>query len=542
MNGHKRQITGLPSPSQTQSRAAACRITLRRAVYTGPAHLCPADFANRATRTALPRSPFQTAQIATIDAHTSSQFASDAITRHPSLPGRGSCHCDPSVVPARAPLLFLCKHGLRQGEETMRSAKQISPKRRAGAKATRILTESLLGQWLALLMLAGTVCLFGTANAEELGAELSDVTGYALIQRGQTYLPTASAMTLKPGDTVIVMEKSKAKVTQGNCTLPLSEGSVYTIKAFPDCNAARASIVRVEASFLPATRRPPGSVQVDVEAAERALERTLTEQGALLLPKGFMEVSPSVAYTRRETTTPVFANVGSLVLANVDTKRNEVQANLNLKVGLPWTSQLEIGLPYNFVDQSAILNLGSAGRITSSGSANGFGDIQIALAKQLLREKGVLPDLVFRVIYGTGSGDRGTNDVTLDSGYPSLGGQLTFLKRQDPLAFVANIAYTKKYERDNIEPGDQFSFSVGAVLAASPDTSLQFSFAQAISRDIRVNGTAIRESDQNQGILSIGASSILGKGVLLNLSVGIGVTNDAPDYVVQLSLPIRFSL
>ena len=424
----------------------------------------------------------------------------------------------------------------------MRLATSICLNQPAGAVVTKRLAESCMRKWRGALVFAAALCIFGVAQAEELRARLREVTGYALIQRGQVYLPTVLAMDLKPGDTVIVMEKSKATVTQGSCIFSLPAGSVYTVKAFPDCQAANASIVRVEPLFLPATRRPPGALEVDVEAAERALERTLTEQGALLLPKGFAEVTPTIAYTRRETTSPVFAAVPNLVLANVDTKRDEVLANLNLKIGLPWTSQLEIGVPYNFVDQSTVINLANAGRVTTSGSSNGFGDIQIALAKQLLREKGLLPDLVFRLIYGTGSGNRGTKDVTLSNGYPTLGGQLTFLKRQDPLAFVASLSYTKEYERDNIEPGDQFGFSLGAVLAASPETSLQFTFAQTFSRDVRVDGRSIPESNQNQGILSLGASSILAKGMLLNVSVGVGLTNDAPDYVVQVSLPIRFSL
>jgi hypothetical protein len=40
----------------------------------------------------------------------------------------------------------------------------------------------------------------------------------------------------------------------------------------------------------------------------------------------------------------------------------------------------------------------------------------------------------------------------------------------------------------------------------------------------------------------IGASSILGRGILLDISSGIGLTSDAPDYFVQIALPIRFDL
>jgi hypothetical protein len=40
--------------------------------------------------------------------------------------------------------------------------------------------------------------------------------------------------------------------------------------------------------------------------------------------------------------------------------------------------------------------------------------------------------------------------------------------------------------------------------------------------------------------LEIG-STLLARGTLLNLSVGIGLTKDADDFSITLSLPIRFS-
>jgi hypothetical protein len=49
-------------------------------------------------------------------------------------------------------------------------------------------------------------------------------------------------------------------------------------------------------------------------------------------------------------------------------------------------------------------------------------------------------------------------------------------------------------------------------------------------------------SDRHAAALAFGASSILGRGTLLSLSVLVGLTRDAPDYAVHLSLPIRFDL
>jgi hypothetical protein len=40
----------------------------------------------------------------------------------------------------------------------------------------------------------------------------------------------------------------------------------------------------------------------------------------------------------------------------------------------------------------------------------------------------------------------------------------------------------------------------------------------------------------------LGASATLGRGILLDVSGGIGLTSDSPDYFVQVALPIRFDL
>jgi hypothetical protein len=40
-------------------------------------------------------------------------------------------------------------------------------------------------------------------------------------------------------------------------------------------------------------------------------------------------------------------------------------------------------------------------------------------------------------------------------------------------------------------------------------------------------------------ISTIGASSLVARGVLLNVSLGIGLTGDAENYSLRIALPIR---
>ncbi len=287
----------------------------------------------------------------------------------------------------------------------------------------------------------------------------------------------------------------------------------------------------------------PGSFSVDEEAAQRALERTLTQTGALLLPRGQIDFEPSVTYLRRETTVNQLQEPASgyYVFYPTQVKRDEVTGNLALKIGLPWESQLELGLPYNFVHQSTLADFGTLGRTTSSANANGLGDFSIGIAKTLTHERGWRPDVIGRLTYIVGNGQQSNNGVVLAGGSPAAQVQVVALARQDPLAFVGSLYYQKAFTKNEIKQGDQAGFSLGALMAASPQTSLLFAFSQTFVQKLQLNGVNVPGSEQTIGMLNLGASSILAKNVMLDATLGVGLGADAPRYVIQLTLPIRFN-
>jgi hypothetical protein len=82
--------------------------------------------------------------------------------------------------------------------------------------------------------------------------------------------------------------------------------------------------------------------------------------------------------------------------------------------------------------------------------------------------------------------------------------------------------------------GDQVNFLTGVFLASSPETSLRAVLQNNFLQDIRINDVTFKGSDTVQSILTFGASSILGRGVLIDLQAGIGPTNSAPKYTVIL--------
>jgi hypothetical protein len=220
-----------------------------------------------------------------------------------------------------------------------------------------------------------------------------------------------------------------------------------------------------------------------------------------------------------------------------------------MRFGLPWESQFEIALPYNLAQQQVnnvlqqpVTDIAVAPPQQFSNSwGNSFGDVTVGLAKIFVHESGWIPDLLGRVTYEIPTGPENSNQVALPSRRSLLGFSLTGTKRQDPLVFVVTGGYSRSFSTGKIDLGDQANLLTGAFLATSPETSLRAVLQENFVQAIRVHNLTLRGSDTVQSILTFGASSILGRGALIDLQVGIGLTTFAPKYTVILSGTYRFA-
>jgi hypothetical protein len=281
----------------------------------------------------------------------------------------------------------------------------------------------------------------------------------------------------------------------------------------------------------PAAAPPaPGQFEVSEEAAERALERTLVATGNLVIPEGFAEVQPVFSYVRNEAPTLVLFNVA----------QNQFTPILGFRIGLPWESQIDMAVPWNYVEQEQTNITVAPARIVSDRWGSSIGDVTVGATKTFLHESGWIPGLLGRVAYEIPTGPLSSNMVPLPSGRSQLSFSLTALKRQDPLVFVGTGGYTKSFQNNQVKPGDSKFFSAGAFLATSPETTLRGVLSQSFSKDFTIRDVTIPGSNSVQSVLTFGASSILGRGILVDLQVGFGLTNTSPKYQVVLSSTYRF--
>jgi len=97
-------------------------------------------------------------------------------------------------------------------------------------------------------------------------------------------------------------------------------------------------------------------------------------------------------------------------------------------------------------------------------------------------------------------------------------------------------------KKNGIEPGDQLSLSVGATLAASPQTSLSIGLQQTYSQETKINNIKVQGSDNVSSAFTIGAASTIGHSLFVSVLGGIGLTESAPAYFFNVTIPFRFDI
>jgi hypothetical protein len=217
-------------------------------------------------------------------------------------------------------------------------------------------------------------------------------------------------------------------------------------------------------------------------------------------------------------------------------------------------AELQAGLPLNF---AASLRVPYVKRDYAIGSNDGIGDISFGLRRKLNKETNILPSLVARIDYTHDTGSDAFRPVAVSSGFRSIAGGISLLKRLDPVAMSGIITYNHAFEQSvtsinigegqlfkgQIERGDLLTLGLKISLAATPDISMDAGltlFFQDRTRFSDDEDTAFRSPSTQAGYINIGFGAILTRKTYLLFSTAGGITDDAVDSILSVSLTYRF--
>jgi hypothetical protein len=286
----------------------------------------------------------------------------------------------------------------------------------------------------------------------------------------------------------------------------------------------------------------------DEDLAARALERSLIQRGALILPVWGIEIEPELSYVHTGSSTLLTLPEGSV---NVRSRTHDLAGLLSFRLGLPWEAQFDASLPFRRVARDLVLGgtgdaaLG-AGLARDYSSAAGIGDPRFRLS-YLIRARRALPDLLisgsWRAPVGKSPYNSAPGGLGLGSGFHSIGPALTVSKALDPIVYLAHFSYTANLTADTslgrLEPGDSYGVSAGAILAASPEASMSLLMDFEYTSESLLAGRAALGTDRTIGVLQLGLALVTSRRTLLSFAAGIGVTADAPDLQLRFGVPLR---
>lgn len=315
--------------------------------------------------------------------------------------------------------------------------------------------------------------------------------------------------------------------------------------------------------------------QKDAQAeAIPELPRISFDVGGVLTPQGRLVLEPSVEYLYSSvnrisvegfTFLPAFL-IGRINILEAD--RDTYIGALTARYGLTNRLEFEVKVPYVYRDDSLKTQRFLQGETDElqveedifEPDGNDIGDVEFGLRYQVPRRNPAWPYIVgnLRVKSDTGTDpfEVAADELATGSGFWSINPSLTLIYPSDPVVFFGSAGYLWSIQDDKgvrvlvndnavmrqreVDVGDAVRLNFGMGLGLNDRSSLSISYQLDLFSETSIQGQGdVPGSDVTIGKLLIGYSLRLPGGTPLNLAVGIGATDEAPDSDLTFRLPFN---
>ncbi len=175
-----------------------------------------------------------------------------------------------------------------------------------------------------------------------------------------------------------------------------------------------------------------------------SIERVLQQRGSVLLPKGTLQIEPSVTWSHFSSNR---INIDGLLLLDVfaigeisteTVERDIFIQNFAFKYGLLNNFQADLRVPVREEFDRITRTSGTE----TTNSASGIGDIDLSISRQIGWEKGWQPDVIASVGVKPPTGQEPYNrEIGMGTGHWAIRGALIMAKSSDPTVIFGSLNY-----------------------------------------------------------------------------------------------------
>lgn len=293
----------------------------------------------------------------------------------------------------------------------------------------------------------------------------------------------------------------------------------------------------------------------------------LVDIRGVLTPRNTVIIEPSLQYSHSSNNRVAlvgFTVIPAITIGLIDVRRvsrDTFIAALSGRYGLTNRFEVEAKVPYVYRRETTLSRPFATPGVADTafeGTGHDIGDVELSARYQINQPGPDRPYYVGGVRLKTRTGTDPFQVETdplsglqrklpTGSGFYSVQPSFTAIFPSDPAVFFGNVSYLWNVARDvgggigRIDPGDAVGFTAGMGVALNEKASFSIAYDHATVFRTKQNGVLIPTTTTTQlGTLLFGTSYRLSRKSTLNFTLGVGVTQDAPNVQLTLRLPVEW--